>query len=157
MTRSPIRPTDDEARAVARALVDNARFAALAFTHPETGAPFVSRIALATDGSGWPLSLMSTLALHTRAIVAQPDCALLIGEPPAKGDPLAFPRLSLAARAEPAEKSDSLRARYLAVRPKAKLYVDFADFGFFRFRPMSALLNGGFGKAYELSAADLEA
>ena len=43
---NPIRPTDDDARALARALLSGARHAALAVLHPDTGAPFVSRIAL---------------------------------------------------------------------------------------------------------------
>ncbi|RMD89447.1 MAG: pyridoxamine 5-phosphate oxidase, partial [Alphaproteobacteria bacterium] len=48
-----------------------------------------------------------------------------------------------------------LRALWLAAHPKAALYVDFADFGFIRFEVAGALLNGGFGKAWRLSAADL--
>jgi heme iron utilization protein len=48
-----------------------------------------------------------------------------------------------------------LRALWLAQHPKAQLYVDFADFAFVRLAPRGAALNGGFGKAYALDAADL--
>ena len=47
-----IRPTDDEARTLARTLLDTARFAALGVLLPDTGAPMVTRIALARDRLG---------------------------------------------------------------------------------------------------------
>ncbi len=157
MEKSPIRPTNDEARTLARRLLGDARHAALAFTHPRSGAPFISRIALAPAPDGTPMSLLSTLALHTRALHRSGACALLVGEPPAKGDALAFPRLSLSARAEfaPRQRHGTLREHWLKTHPKAKLYVDFADFGFVLFHPTGAALNGGFGKAWELTAQDL--
>ena len=53
---NPIRPTDDDARALARALLSGARHAALAVLHPDTGAPFVSRIALGQAPGGAPVT-----------------------------------------------------------------------------------------------------
>ena len=47
------------------------------------------------------------------------------------------------------------RDQWLATHPKAKLYVDFGDFGFVRLRPLSAFLNGGFGRAVRLAPDDL--
>ncbi|MEY8839477.1 HugZ family protein [Cribrihabitans sp. XS_ASV171] len=155
----PFRPTDDAARAQARALIDGATFAALAVTDPASLRPSVSRVALATDARGWPLSLISTLAPHTAALEANPACALLIGEPGDKGDPLTHPRLTLHASARlvprDAPEHDVFRSRYLALRPKAALYADFADFRFVLFMPQDALFNGGFGKAFRLAADDL--
>jgi hypothetical protein len=49
----------------------------------------------------------------------------------------------------------ALRALWLRAHPKAKLYIDFADFAFVRLTPITALLNAGFGKARRLSAQDL--
>lgn len=157
MEKSPIRPADDEARTLARRLLADARHGALAFTHPQSGAPFISRIALGLSPDGTPMSLLSTLALHTLALRRSGACALLLGEPPAKGDALAFPRLSLSARAEfaPRRHHGALREHWLKTHPKAKLYVDFADFGFVLFHPTGAALNGGFGKAWELGPEDL--
>lgn len=156
---SPIRPTDDEARALAQGLLDAARFAALATLHPETGAPYVSRIALGRAPSGAPVTLVSTLALHTTALRADPRAALLIGEPGHRGDPLTHPRLTLNASARFVARDDpahaAIREKYLAEHPKSKLYADFADFGFVLFEAEGAALNGGFGKAYALSADDL--
>lgn len=155
---SPIRDTDDEARTLAQGFLDSARSAALAVLDPETGAPYVSRIVFGRAPDGACLSLLSDLALHARALDADPRAALLIGEPGAKGDPLTHPRLTLRARAvavtDPSERA-RLRPIWLELHPKSKLYVDFADFRFFRFKISYAHLNGGFGKAYALDEKDL--
>ena len=153
----PLRPTDDDARAQARDLIDTARFAALGVL--ADGVPMVSRVALATDACGTPVSLISDLALHTAALRATPACSLLLGEPGAKGDPLTHPRLTLQVRAEFIARDSAdhprLRARYLDLRPKSALYLDFADFNFVRFVPVAAMLNGGVGRAFHLTPADL--
>ncbi len=155
----PFRPVDDTARRMARDLLDNLEHAALAVLHPDTSLPSVTRIALATDADGRPVSLISSLAEHTRALHENPACALLVGEPAGKGDPLTHPRLTLHCTAHFIQRDtpehEEVRDRYLSQRPKARLYVDFADFSFVRFDVTDALLNAGFGKAYKLSARDL--
>lgn len=150
----PIRPTDAEARSMARDLIAQARFAALGVIDPETGGPMVTRVAMVPGPDGVPLTLISTLSAHTAALKADPRCSLLIGEPGDRGDPLTHPRLTLQARAEPADKA-ALKAHYLGLYPKATLYYDFGDFGLFRFAPLAGHLNGGFGKAYRLTPDDL--
>ncbi|NKX43172.1 HugZ family protein [Roseicyclus persicicus] len=150
----PIRPTDEDARGLARGLIDAARHAALGVIDPETGAPMVTRIALVPGPDGVPLSLVSSLSAHTAALAANPACSLLVGEPGPRGDPLTHPRLTLQARAEPADKA-ALKAHVLGLQPKATLYYDFGDFSLVRFVPVAGHLNGGFGKAYRLSPADL--
>ena len=155
---SPIRPTDDDARALARSLIEGARFGALAAVHPDTGLPHVTRVAIGTDAAGEPVTLISDLSLHTRALRAAPRACILLGEPADRGDPLTHPRLSLdvtAAFVPRGADHDTLRTRWLTLHPKAKLYVDFADFAFVRLQPTGAALNGGFGRAFTLTAADL--
>jgi putative heme iron utilization protein len=152
------RETDAEALSLARRLVRSARFGALAVLDPQTGAPMASRVGTATDIDGAPLILVSMLSAHTQALIADPRCSLLVGEA-GKGDPLAHPRLSLQCRAEKLDR-DSVAGgraerRYLNRNPKAKLYAQLGDFHFFRLEPESASLNGGFGKAYRLTRADL--
>ncbi len=85
---------------------------------------------------------------------------MLVGEPPAKGDPLAFPRVTLIGDVTRIDRSsrerDALRAPWLERHPKAQLYIDFGDFHFFKMEVRRANLNGGFGKAFVVSdAADL--
>lgn len=154
----PIRDADRDARAVAADLIAAARTAALAVTEPGTGAPFVSRIAFGRGPDGGPMALISDLALHARALRQDPRAALLIGEPGAKGDPLTHPRLTLRVSARfidpDAPHRPALRDAWLAHHPKAKLYVDFADFRFVIFDIVSGLLNAGFGKAYALDRKD---
>lgn len=156
---SPIRPTDDEARALAGNLLRDARFAALGTLDPDTGHPVVTRIALGTTPDGAPVTLISDLSQHTRALATTPVASLLVGEPGQKGDPLTYPRLTLQASVgfvrHGAPGHSELRAHYLASHPKSKLYIDFADFSFATFRVTGAYLNGGFGKAFVLTPADL--
>lgn len=157
--KDPVRDADAEALALARSLLAGAEHAALAVSDPSDGLPGISRIAFALGADGAMLTLISSLSAHHGALRAQPACALLFGEPGEKGDPLTHPRLMIRARAEFIAPDDpdrpAIRDGWLAQRPKAKLYVDFADFGFIRFRPVSVLLNGGFGKAFRISPDQL--
>ena len=157
MKKSPYLPADDNARALAQALLQGETTAALGVILPDSGAPYVSRIAFSVGPDGAMVSLMSSLALHTRALHDTPECSILLGTPPGKGDPLAFARITIAARAHflAGNESTGIRAHYLKHHPKARLYADFADFSFVRFVPSGALVNGGFGKAYKLDADDL--
>ncbi|MGA9410710.1 MAG: pyridoxamine 5'-phosphate oxidase family protein [Roseobacter sp.] len=155
--RDPFNPVDDDARALARELINSATYAALAVL--ENGHPAVTRIAFATTPDGAPLSLISDLSSHTQALLTNPTCSLLVGEPEDKGDPLTHPRITLHATAHFVARGSAghgpLRAHYLAQRPKAKLYIDFGDFRLVRFDVHTALLNGGFGRAYKLAPQDL--
>ncbi len=155
-----IRPTDDQAISLANKLIYKAKFGSLAFTHPKTQTPFVTRIALGTTRQGVLVSLVSDLSLHTQALQHAPDCGLLVGEPGAKGDPLTHPRLSLQCRAEfltrEHQSYHDTREHYLKSHPKSKLYIDFADFNFVLFHLTSAAMNGGFGKDYLFSPEDLK-
>lgn len=157
--KSPIRPTDEDARALARSLIESARFAALAYTNQIDGAPMISRVALVAGPEGTPLSLISDLSRHSAALQQNPVCSLLIGEPTSKGDPLTHPRLSLQATARFVRHGDAehptLARAFLSKQPKARLYIGFADFALVPFTPLGANLNGGFGKAYVLTAEDL--
>jgi len=156
---SPIRPTDDEARALARGLIAAARFGALGVIEPGTGAPMVTRVAVGTGPDGAPLTLISGLSMHTRALKANPAASLLVGEAGERGDPLTHPRLTLMAQAGFVEHVDpaypALAEHYLRTHRKAKLYIGFADFVFVRFAVERGYLNGGFGKAFVLEPADM--
>lgn len=152
-----LRDTDDNAREQAQELILTARFAALAVIDPETGYPNSSRVLVATDARGLPVILVSRLAGHTKGLLSSPRCSLLVGEP-GKGDPLAWPRMSLQCDAEAIGDDDPgrghLRSRFLRRHPKAALYADFPDFLYLRLTPVAASLNGGFGRAYALSRDD---
>lgn len=107
------------------------------------------------------MTLISALAPHVAGLLAQPACALMLGEPGEKGDPLTHPRLMIRATARFIAPHDparpALRDHWLAHHPKSKLYIDFADFAFVLFSPEEALLNAGFARAFRLSPGDLTA
>ena len=155
---SPIRPTDQEARALAADLLAGANYAALAVIDPQSKGPFASRIAFARLLPTQCVTLISDLSFHTKALRANPKCSLLIGAPGDKGDPLTHPRLTLQCTANfitrKHEQFTQMRAQYLDCQPKAKLYIDFADFNFVRFEIHTGHLNGGFGKAFVLNPSD---
>lgn len=151
--KDPIRPTDDDARSLARQLLTTARHGALATQDTETGLPHIARVAVGHDGAT-ALLLISMLSRHTQQLLTDPSAALLIGEPGAKGDPLTHPRMTLQGHCDPADKA-ALRESWLIDHPKTALYYDFADFKLMRLTPVVAHLNGGFGKAYRLGPDDL--
>lgn len=155
----PTAPADDTARSLARSLLAAADHAALAVIDANGSTPGISRIAFGLGPDGALMTLISALAPHHAALAAHPACALMVGEAGPKGDPLTHPRLMIKATATFIAGNDPARAairdHWLAVHPKAKLYVDFADFAFVRFVPTSALLNGGFARAWRLKPQDL--
>ncbi len=150
--------TTAETIRLAKTLIRTARHGAIATLDPETGWPVATRVGVSTDFDGTPIVLISRLAAHTRALLKDVRCSLLVGAP-GKGDPLAHPRITIACEAREIEpNSDEARrmaGRYLSHQPKAQLYVGLGDFRFFRLEVRSASMNGGFGKAYALTAAEL--
>ena len=157
--RDPVANADQGALDEVRALLNGQGHAALSWLDPAEGVPGISRITFACDPQLGPMTLISGLAPHTGALRAQPACALMLGEVGPKGDPMTHPRLMLRARADFVASDDparpDLRARWLARNPKATVYIDLPDFSFVRLVPLSGLLNGGFARAFRLTAADL--
>lgn len=154
----PVQPATEEAHALVRQLMELGH-AALAWEDPDTRTPGISRIAFARDPEVGMLTLVSGLAPHFRALRDCPDCALMLGEAGDKGDPLTHPRLMIRARASFVAPDDparpGLRVRWLERNPKAKIYIDLPDFAFVRLTPVSALLNGGFARAFHITPEDL--
>ena len=155
---NPVRETDEHAIELARKLMFENRYGAIGVLEPKTGVPLVSRISLACSTQHGIFFSASDLSLHSKALALDATCSLLLGEP-GKGDGLAHPRITLVCETRRLPNSDAkyslLRAKFLEVHPKAELYIDFADFGFYPLEIKRAYLNGGFGKAYHLDADDL--
>ncbi len=127
---------------------------ALATLDVATSAPYTSMILLATDISGCPLTLISTLARHTRNLAANPISSLMIDLSNAAGDAQSGGRITLAGRFLPVA-ADTAKVRFLARHPEAAGYAEFADFAFFRLEMASAHLIEGFGRIVTLPAKDL--
>ncbi len=142
-----------DARLAAKKLLREGRSAALATLLPDTGDPYCSLVNVATTPDGAPLLLLSTLALHTKNVLADARCSLMLDERK-DGDPLEGARVmlmgTLAATADAAA-----RAAYLRRHPEAEMFAGFADFAFYRMGIARAHLVAGFGRIVDLKPADV--
>src|SRR5580693_7071651 len=149
---------DFDPKSIAKGLLRTTRAGSLATIDRNTGHPFASLVNVATDVDGSPLVLVSRLSTHTANLETDGRASLLLASS-GKGDPLAYPRLTVLggfatiARDDPQEPR--ARRRFLARHPKSELYAGFADFSFWRLNAVSAHLNAGFARAADLKAADV--
>jgi putative heme iron utilization protein len=149
-----MKPTPDfDPRRAARTLLREARSGALATVMAGSGDPYCSLVNVATEADGSPLLLISRLAVHTKNILADPRVSLMLDERRA-GDPLEGARVMLMGTAH-ATDDPNARRRYLGRQPEAKMFADFADFGFYRIALRGAHLVAGFGRIVDLSGADI--
>jgi putative heme iron utilization protein len=155
---APDPAADFEPKSIAKGLLRTTRAGALATIDRNTGHPFASLVNVATDSDGSPLILISRLATHTANLEADGRGSLLLAAV-GRGDPLAHPRLtvlgSFVRYAREHADEARLRRRFLARHPKSELYAGFGDFAFWRLAVVSAHLNAGFGRAADLTAADI--
>ena len=115
--------------------------ATLSRKHP--GHPFASVMPYALDDRGRPLLLISAMAMHTQNLDAEPRTSLLVTQPEWTGDPLAAGRLTLMGEARRITDAGA-RAAYLARHERAKYWVDFDDFSFWRLEIIDLYYVGGF-------------
>jgi hypothetical protein len=140
--------------AEARNLLRRARTATLGTLNADDGVPYASLVNVATDVQGLPLLLVSTLAWHTRNLLADARASLMVAELPETGDALTGPRVSIMGRF--VETGDAaVRRRYLARHPAAELYAGFGDFAFWRMEPERAHAVAGFGRIETIPAAEM--
>ena len=125
--------------------------------HP--GYPFGSVMPYALDDNGRPRFLISTMAMHTQNLHADPRASLLVIQPGWTGDPLAGGRVTLLGEARPLSEGDVGQARtaYLARHPNAAYWVDFEDFGFYRMEVAEVYYVGGFAAMDWVSAEEYRA
>jgi heme iron utilization protein len=111
------------------------------------GHPFGSLMPYALAQSGQPIFLISTLAMHTRNLEADPRASLFVTESTASEDPLAAGRITVMGKAARVTSTDAAdaRAAYLAWHPNASNWVDFEDFSFWRLTVQDVYWVGGFG------------
>jgi putative heme iron utilization protein len=108
-------------------------------------------VAAACDGA--PILLLSTLAHHTRNILADPRASLLIEATGGFVNPQAGPRVTVFGRI--VENGDpGLRRRFLARHPAAKMYAGFGDFAVYRMAIERLHYVGGFARARWIECAD---
>jgi len=113
----------------------------------QPGFPFGSVMPYGLDGHGRPIFLVSTMAMHTQNVQADPRSSLLVTQPDATGDPLGASRVTLLGNALPVPETEVAEARklYLARYANSKYWVDFEDFSFYRMDVVDVYYVGGFG------------
>ncbi len=127
----------------ARTLVAGQRTGVLA-TLTEDGFPYGSYVTFALD-EGDPVLLVSTMAAHTKNLLVEPKCSLLVHESVAD-DPLANGRVTLVGRGARLDEPGAAREAFLAAHPQASYYADFKDFAFWKLSVSSVRYIGGYGR-----------
>jgi putative heme iron utilization protein len=110
------------------------------------------------DDHGRPIFLISTMAMHTQNLRADPRASLLVTRDDAGGDPLGASRVTLIGNVLPIPEAEVAEARtlYLAHYPNSKYWVDFEDFSFYRLDVMDVYYVGGFGVMGWVSASEYD-
>jgi len=122
----------------------------------QPGFPFGSVMPYGLDEVGHPVFLISSMAMHTQNLQADPHASLLVTQPDASGDPLGASRVTLLGNALPVAETRVAEARtlYLARYANSKYWVDFEDFSFYCMDVVDVYYVGGFGVMGWVSASE---
>jgi putative heme iron utilization protein len=122
----------------------------------QAGFPFGSLMPYTLDEVGRPLFLISTMAMHTQNLKADPRASLFVTQASPDGDVLGAARVTLVGNVVQLSDAEKAAARevYLKAHPNSQYWVDFTDFAFFRLEPVDIYYVGGFGVMGWVSTAD---
>ncbi|HTW58458.1 MAG TPA: DUF2470 domain-containing protein [Terriglobales bacterium] len=140
-----------------RTLVYLGRLGSLStLSRKQPGFPFGSVMPYGLDDLGRPLFLISTMAMHTQNLKADPRASLLVTQNSADGDPLGASRVTLVGNALPVPEAEipAARSLYLARHANSKYWVEFEDFSFYRLDIVDIYFVGGFGVMGWVAASD---
>jgi len=143
----------------ARTLVYTGRVGSLStVSRKQPGFPFGSVMPYGLDADGRAIFLISTMAMHTQNLQADPRSSLLVTQPDAGNDPLGAARVTLVGNVLPILKSEIAEARslYLERYANSKYWVDFEDFSFYRMDVLDVYYVGGFGVMGWVQASEYE-
>ncbi|KAI3523216.1 hypothetical protein L1887_01274 [Cichorium endivia] len=133
------------------------------FSQKHDGYPSGSMVDFACDTHGSPILAVSSLAVHTKDLLANPKCSLLVAKDPEDRTDLVI-TIHGDAVSVPNEEKDAIRTSYLERHPEA-FWVDFGDFQFLRIEPKvvrfvsgvaTALLGSGEFTNEEFKAAKVD-
>jgi putative heme iron utilization protein len=124
----------------------------------QSGFPFGSVMPYGLDDHGRPIFLISTMAMHTQNLQADPRASLLVTQEDSEGEPLGASRVTLVGNVLPVPHTESATARdlYLERHANSKYWVDFEDFSFYRMNVVDVYYVGGFGVMGWVSASDYD-
>ena len=143
----------------ARTLVHVGRIGSLStLSRKQPGFPFGSVMPYGLDERGRPIFLISTMAMHTQNLQADPRASLLVTQADGDGDPLGASRVTLVGNVQtiPDPEVAAARTLYLDRYPNSKYWVDFDDFSFYRMSVLDIYYVGGFGVMGWVLAVDYD-
>jgi len=143
----------------ARTLVYLGRIGSLStLSRKQPGFPFGSLMPYGLGDHGRPIFLISTMAMHTQNLQADPRASLLVTQEGNDSEPLGASRVTLVGNVLPAQDAEVAEARklYLARHANSKYWVDFEDFSFYRMKVVDVYYVGGFGVMGWVSAAEYD-
>src|SRR5213083_1294180 len=143
----------------ARTLMYLGRIGSLStLSRKQPGFPFGSVMPYGLDDHGRPIFLISTMAMHTQNLQADPRASLLVTHDDAGGDPLGASRVTLVGNVLSVPDAEVAEARelYLARHANSKYWVDFEDFSFYRMTVVDVYYVGGFGVMGWVSASEYD-
>jgi hypothetical protein len=110
------------------------------------------------DDRGRAIFLISTMAMHTQNLQADPHASLLVTQQDTEGEPLGASRVTLLGNvlAVPEHELAEARKLYLERHANSKYWVDFEDFSFYRMDVVDVYYVGGFGVMGWVSASDYD-
>jgi putative heme iron utilization protein len=110
----------------------------------------------AMDEAGRLIFLISSMAMHTQNLQADPRASLLVTQPDASGDPLGASRVTVIGNVLTIPEPEVAGARklYLERYANSKYWVDFEDFSFYRMDVLDVYYVGGFGVMGWVQATD---
>lgn len=160
----PLEPPEPTYAERARTLMHIAPVATLCTTsqkHPNW--PFGSVVAYGLDEKGNPSFLISTMAMHTKNLLADARASVFVMQPGGEHDPLGAARVTVMGKISKLSKDQdsSIREQYLARHPNAGYWANFGDFSFYLMDTIDVYYVGGFGsmgwvtaEEYALAKAD---
>ena len=143
----------------ARTLIHLGRIGSLSTqSRKQPGFPFGSVMPYGLDERGRPIFLISTMAMHTQNLQADPRASLLVTQADGGGDPLGAARVTVLGNVLKVAQSETAAVRklYLASYTNSKYWVDYEDFSFYRMAVVDVYYVGGFGVMGWISASDYE-
>ena len=100
--------------------------------------------ALGTNGEPW--FLISSMAIHTQNLLADPRASLLVMQSGGDSDPLGLQRATLLGAVRRVDDPpEAVRAAYLERHPSSRHWISFSDFSFFQLEVVEIYYVGGFG------------
>jgi putative heme iron utilization protein len=143
----------------ARTLLYLGRMGSLStLSRKQSGFPFGSVMPYGLNDRGRPIFLISTMAMHTQNLQADPRASLLVTQQDTQGEPLGASRVTVVGNVLPVPNAELAEARklYLERHANSRYWVDFEDFSFYRMDVIDVYYVGGFGVMGWVSASDYD-